>query len=122
MFWENTGHRGEGQRSLKRATSIIGMAPDVDPSAWDHSEIDKYGLGKVRPLDLFYKIFAINVKDRVAVQLCPFVKTGIMHKEFQKYLRPNGLGIDYGPLANFDVRKHLLNGGVDAALNQKRGG
>lgn len=33
-------------RSLRRATSVIGMAPDVDPSTWDHSEIEKYGLGK----------------------------------------------------------------------------
>jgi hypothetical protein len=119
MFWENTGHRGEGQRSLKRATSIIGMAPDVDPSAWDHSEIDKYGLGKVRSLDLFYKVFAINVKDRTAVQLCPFVKTGIMHKNFQKHLRANGLGIDYGPLESFDVKK-VLPSVVDAAVGQKR--
>ena len=119
MFWENTGHRGEGQRSLKRATSIIGMAPDVDPSTWDHSEIDKYGLGKVRSLDLFYKVFSINVKERTAVQLCPFVKTGIMHKNFQKYLRPNGLGIDYGPLRDFDVRK-VLPSVVDAAVGQKR--
>lgn len=46
MFWENTGHAGEGQRSLRRATSVIGMAPDVDPSTWDHSEIERYGLGK----------------------------------------------------------------------------
>ncbi len=120
MFWENTGHKGEGQRSLKRATSIIGMAPDVDPSAWDHSEIDKYGLGKVRPLDLFYKVFSIDVKERSAVQLCPFVKTGIMHKQFQKHLRPNGLGIDYGPLQDFDVKKLLPKGGVNAALNQRR--
>ena len=105
---------------MKRATSIIGMAPDVDPSAWDHSEIDKYGLGKVRPLDLFYKVFSIDVKERSAVQLCPFVKTGIMHKQFQKYLRPNGLGIDYGPLQDFDVKKLLPKGGVNAALNQRR--
>ena len=121
MFWENTGHRGEGQRSLRRATSVIGMAPDVDPSTWDHSEIDKYGLGKVRSLDLFYKIFSIDVKNRAALQLCPFVKTGVMHKEFQQYLRPNGLGIDYSLLKDFDLRKFLPNGGVDASDGQKRG-
>jgi hypothetical protein len=122
MFWENTGHKGEGQRSLKRATSVIGMAPDVDPASWDHSEIDKYGLGKVRPLDLFYSVFSINVKERTAVQLCPFVKTGKMHKAFQPYLRKNGLGIDYSNLLHFDVRNMLPNGGVDAAAGQKRPG
>ena len=121
MFWENTGHRGEGQRSLRRATSVIGMAPDVDPSTWDHSEIDKYGLGKVRPLDLFYRIFAIDVKERTALQLCPFVKTGVMHNQFQRHLRPNGLGIDYTNLMNFEIRKYLPGGGVDASRGQKRG-
>ena len=121
MFWENKGHRGEGQRSLRRATSVIGMAPDVDPSTWDHSEIDKYGLGKVRPLDLFYRLFAIDVKKRTALQLCPFVKTGVMHEKFQKYLRPNGLGIDYTNLLKFDIRKYLPEGGVDASIGQKRG-
>ena len=39
-------HAGEGEKSLRRATSIIGMAPDIDPATWDHSEIEKYGLGK----------------------------------------------------------------------------
>ena len=56
---------------LRRATSVIGMAPDVDPSTWDHSEIDKYGLGKVRPLDLFYRLFAIDVKKRAACSCAP---------------------------------------------------
>lgn len=43
---ENSAHAGEGQKSLRRGTSVIGMAPDIDPATWDHSEIDKYGLGK----------------------------------------------------------------------------
>lgn len=30
-----------------------------------------------------------------------------MHKEFQKYLRPDGLGIDYSHLINFDTRSYL---------------
>eukprot|EP01033_Poteriospumella_lacustris_P021357 gene21357-15837_t len=45
MFWENTKFAGTGQKSLKRATSIIGMAPDIDPASWDHEEMDRYGLG-----------------------------------------------------------------------------
>lgn len=39
-------HAGEGQKSLRRGTAVIGMAPDLDPATWDHSELDKYGLGK----------------------------------------------------------------------------
>ena len=75
----------------------------------------------MRPLDLFYHMFAIDVKKRAALQLCPFVKTGKMHEQFQRYLRPNGLGIDYANLLDFEIRKFLPNGGTDASLNQKRG-
>jgi hypothetical protein len=96
MFWENSKeHKGEGQKSLKRSTSIIGMAPDIDPNSWDHTEEKRYGLGNVRPLEQFYKLFLIDTKQRKAVQLCPFVRSGSMHKEFMKYLRPDRLG-EYG--------------------------
>ena len=110
MFWENSNaHVGEGQRSLRRGTAVIGMAPDIDPSTYDHSELDKYGLGTVRTTDLFYKVFLINVHARKAVQLCPFVKEGMMHREFQKYLRPDGLGIDYTQLANYEIPESKRN-------------
>lgn len=45
MFWENNKHAGEGVKSLRRAVSVVGLAHDIDPSTWDHSELDKYGLG-----------------------------------------------------------------------------
>lgn len=96
-----------GQKSLKRATSVIGMAPDIDPASWDHSEIDRYGLGTVRSLSLFYKLFLIDTHERKATQLCPFVKSGIMHREFQVNLRSDGLGIDYSSLENYDTRAKL---------------
>jgi [Skp1-protein]-hydroxyproline N-acetylglucosaminyltransferase len=47
MFWENGGkHQGEAGRSLARAMAIIGMAPDMDPASYDHTEEGRYGLGK----------------------------------------------------------------------------
>jgi len=96
MFWENSEkHKGEAQKSLKRALAVIGMAPDLDPSTWDHRQINKYGIGKARSLDQFYKLFLINPLKRKAVQLCPFVNSGIMHKQFVPMLRSNGMGIDY---------------------------
>jgi hypothetical protein len=61
----------------------------------------------VRPLQLFYKTFLIDPVERKATQLCPFVTTGIMHHEFQKYLRPDGLGIDYSFLEDFDTKAEL---------------
>eukprot|EP01036_Dinobryon_divergens_P045489 gene45489-60782_t len=46
MFWENSQkHRGEAKKSLARSMSIIRMSPDIDPSAWDHREEKKYGIG-----------------------------------------------------------------------------
>ena len=39
-------HKGEAKKSLLRATALIGMAPDIDPSTYDHSETDRYGTGK----------------------------------------------------------------------------
>lgn len=96
MFWENSPkHRGEGFRSLKRSMAIIKMARDIPDSDWDHSEQNRYGVGKERDLELFYKLFLIDPVQRTSVQLCPFVKSGVMHRNFVKYLRPNGMGIDY---------------------------
>jgi len=104
MFWENQAqHRGAGAKALKRSMSIIRMAPDIDPSEWDHSEEEKYGIGNVRTVDLFYKLFLIDTQKRTAVQLCPFVKSGKMHRNFQPFLRLDGLGIDYSKLENFDT-------------------
>ena len=103
-----------GQNSLKRGTAIIGMAPDVAAGGdWDRSELDRYGLGSVRSTALFYKLFLIDVQARKATQLCPFVKSGLMHKAFQPHLRPDGVGIDYTGLEDYDTRtvleQHLLS-------------
>lgn len=104
---ENKGHAGEGQKSLRRATAVIGMAPDIDPDSWDHRELDRYGLGKERELSLFYKIFLINPVERKTVQLCPFVEGGIMHRDFQPFVKPNGLGVDYSLLTDYDTKASL---------------
>jgi hypothetical protein len=63
----------------------------------------------VRDLSLFYKLFLIDVKERKATQLCPFVKSGLMHNAFQPHLRPDGLGVDYSQLENFDTAKVIEN-------------
>lgn len=93
------------------------MAPDIADKEWDHSEMDKYGLGNERSVELFYKLFLIDTKSRSSVQLCPFVRPGHMHKEFQKYLRSNGMGIDYSKLVDFDTASYL-----DRVLEQQRPG
>jgi hypothetical protein len=108
MFWEHSEqHKGEAQKSLRRATHIVGMAPDVDPSTYDHTEEERYGLGKVRPLSEFYRLFLIDADERKATQLCPFVTSGKMHRDFQQYLRPDGMGIDYSHLLTYDTAAAL---------------
>ncbi|CAM9091058.1 unnamed protein product, partial [Ectocarpus fasciculatus] len=102
MYWENSNrHVGEAKKSLARGMSIVKMAPDIADREWDHSEMDRYGVGTERSVDLFYKLFLIDTRLRTSVQLCPFVRPGHMHKEFQKYLRSDGMGIDYSHLRDF---------------------
>ncbi len=63
----------------------------------------------VRDLELFYKLFLIDPTRRTSVQLCPFVKSGKMHKDFTPYLRKDGLGIDYSKdfFTNYDTESQL---------------
>ena len=106
---ENSAYAGMGQKSLKRATAVIGMAPDLSPADWDHSDLERYGLGSVRSKELFYKLFLIDVHQRKATQLCPFVKSGIMHRDFTPYIRQDKLGVDYSKLEAYDTRTVLEN-------------
>lgn len=57
----------------------------------------------VRSIEDFYRLFLIDSKKRTAVQLCPFVKSGKMHNSFQRHLKPNGMGIDYAKLHDFNT-------------------
>jgi hypothetical protein len=73
------------------------MNPEVDPSAWDHTEEDMYGIGGVRTPEKFYELFGIDVvKKTTEGHLCRFVAgdQGRMHKEFVGFLREDGMGID----------------------------
>ena len=108
MFWEHSeAHKGEGQKALRRSMAVVRMALDIEEDTYDHTETDKYGLGNVRDVELYYKLFLINRTERKATQLCPFVRPGHMHRDFQKYLRPDGLGIDYSKLVDYDAEKYL---------------
>lgn len=75
------------------------MNPEVDPSQWDHTEEDRYGLGGVRSPEKFYELYGINVVEKTTEQhLCRFVQEGKMHRMFTKVLRPDGMGIDYSAI------------------------
>lgn len=77
------------------------MNPGLDPSKWDHTDEEKYGIGGVefRSPEHFYEIFGIDVKNKSTEgHLCSFVETGDMHKMFTPYLRADGMGIDYSKI------------------------
>ena len=97
-FWENgNAYKGVGKKAMARLLGIVHMNPEVDPSLWDHTEEDRYGMGGVRTPEKFYDIFGIDVVHKtVQGHLCMFVHDGgRMHKEFSPRLRSDGMGIDY---------------------------
>lgn len=105
-FWESSGaRRSNGQRSLRRLTALIHMAPPGMPDDWDRTHSELYGLGTERPVDLFYKLALVDVARRSAVPLCQFVDSGAMHRMLHDhYLRTDGQGIDYsGAARDLDV-------------------
>lgn len=81
---------------MARLLGIVHMNPEVDKSQWDHTEEDIYGIGTVRTPEKFYELFGIDVvKKTTEGHLCQFVGDGgQMHKEFTKFLRDDGMGID----------------------------
>jgi len=101
-YWENTNrYSGTGVKAMKRLLGIVHMNPEVDPSAWNHAEEEKYGLGGVRNTSKFYELYGIDVlKKTTQRHLCQFVRNR-MHKMFMKHLRPDDMGIDY---SNIDFK------------------
>ena len=75
----------------------VHMNPEVDPSSWDHTDVDRYGLGGVRTPEQFYNFFGIDVvKKKTQGHLCEFVdEAAKMHKQWTPLLRGDGMGIDY---------------------------
>lgn len=100
-FWENGNkYAGTGKPAMKRLLGIVHMNPEVKPSEWDHTDVERYGLGAVRTPEQFYKTFGIDVvKKRTQGHLCSFVMEGAkMHKMFSPNLRSDGMGIDYSKI------------------------
>lgn len=96
-YWENSNqYDGVGTRAMHRLLGIVRMVPEIRPDQWDHAEEEKYGLGGVRTPELFYDTFGVDVVNKRTKQhLCRFVETGHMQKQFAKFIRPDGMGIDY---------------------------
>ncbi|KAK1744184.1 glycosyltransferase (GlcNAc) [Skeletonema marinoi] len=101
FYDHNRVYAGAGIRSMSRMLAIIHMSPAMDPSKWDHTDEEKYGIGNVefRSPEHFYEVFGIDVKNKSNEgHLCDFVDTGDMHKLFTQYLRADGMGLDYSKI------------------------
>lgn len=98
LFWENSNrYPGAAGRAMKRLNGIIGM-PNTPDEVYDHTEEFKYGLGKVRTTEKFFKTFGIHTETKTVEQhLCTFVGKP-MQKVFIPHLRPDGMGIDYSKI------------------------
>jgi hypothetical protein len=99
-FWDNSAkYDGMGRKAMQRLLGIVHMNPEVDPTTWDHSEEEIYGLGGVRPVEKFYETFGIDVtKKTIEGHMCSFVDGKAetsMHRMFHPHLRKDGMGIDY---------------------------
>jgi hypothetical protein len=102
-FWENRG-ASNPTAALRRMVAIVKMAPDIDPSTYDHKDEELYGLGTARPVEEFYRLFGMDVRKKTVVpEMCKWVKSGKMHKTFVPALRENGKGIDYSGFKDYDV-------------------
>ena len=98
-FWEHANkYAGTGKGAMKRLLGIVNMNPEVPRSEWNHDEEDKYGIGGVRETSKFYETFGIDVREKTTERhLCQFVR-GKMHNTFMKFLREDGMGIDYSKI------------------------
>lgn len=96
-YWENSNqYAGSGVKAMYRLLGVVHMNPEISPEKWGHEEEEKYGLGGVRTPELFYDTFGIDVvKKKTEHNLCMFVESGNMHNRFTKFIRPDGMGIDY---------------------------
>lgn len=100
-YWENSNqYAGAGVKAMFRLLGVVHMNPEISPDRWDHTEEEKYGLGGVRTPELFYETFGVDVVNKRTEQhLCQFVESGNMHREFTKFIRPDGMGIDYSKIS-----------------------
>jgi hypothetical protein len=97
-YWEHArAFPDVGKKAMTRLLGIVHMNPEVPRDSWDHTDEDLYGLGGVRTPEKFYETFGVDVVNKKTEHhLCRFVEwNGKMHKDFNVFLRSDGMGIDY---------------------------
>jgi len=94
LFWENgPQYKGAELKAMKRLNAIIGMGNSADE--YDHTDEEKYGLGKIRNPNKFFETFGIHRETQTVEQnLCRFVGKPMM-RLMKPHLRKDGMGINY---------------------------
>ncbi|ETO17657.1 hypothetical protein RFI_19662 [Reticulomyxa filosa] len=92
MFWEQPDE-GRQSRSENRIKAILGMPVEEDD--YDKTDIQRYGLGAIRPLQTYLTVFGINLQTREVKSNCAEAFSGALHDRLHAFLRHDGRGIDY---------------------------
>jgi len=99
LFWENSNNfNGVEAKAMKRLNGIIGMVREQDKNDFYHEDEQKYGLGKLRTPEKFYRTFGIHLNTQtVEHHLCSFVGKP-MKEVLSPALRENRMGLDYSKI------------------------
>ena len=101
-FDDENGERyaGTGKKAMKRLLGIVHMNPEINPSIWDHTNEERYGIGNVRTPEQFYGYFGIDVVNKtIEGHMCNFVQEDAkMHKMLSPLLRKDFMGLKYNNL------------------------
>jgi len=96
LFWENSNRFPmDADRSARRLHEIFGMKTQFGHLDFDHTEMERYGLGKKRPLSKFNRVFGIDFERKTVKNSCSVAQSARLHQDLIQYLRPDRMGIDY---------------------------
>lgn len=123
MFWENySKFQVYASTALYRSMDAIDfqnpITPIKDPN---RKEFNKYGVGNVRDPSLFRHVYGINPMKKTVVNGCEQIVSGLLHNTFHdKYLRDDGLGINYDKIAyyGFSLDKDIVKENLFSFYNQ----
>jgi len=117
MFQENYRPPDEKRKARNRLGHISEFYFGDD---YNKEDLEKYGLGNVRPMSRFNEIFGIFPESKEIVNNCDETITAKLHDRLHVFLRRDGLGIDYGMVPHYSRRPFEKMSKPDAADKKKR--
>jgi len=91
------GGHGEMQRSVNRARKILGL-PIPENADYNAHDIEKYQLGKERPLSKFLEVFGVDTEGgKTMDESCQNTFSGALHKKLTAFNTGEGVYYDVVP-------------------------